>query len=74
MRGKTTITITHSLSTVQHADTIFVLDHGRLCEQGTHATLLQAGGVYAQLYELQNSRGEVAPNISLRRPDTLRVR
>jgi subfamily B ATP-binding cassette protein MsbA len=68
MRGKTTITISHSLSTVQHADTIFVLDHGRLCEQGTHATLLQAAGVYARLYELQNSRGVEAPNVALLRP------
>ena len=53
MRGKTTIMIAHSLTTVQQADVIFVLDHGRVCEHGTHATLLEAGGVYARLHELQ---------------------
>src|ERR671927_367735 len=50
MRGKTTVTIAHNLATVQHADVIFVLDHGRVCEQGTHASLLAVGGVYARLH------------------------
>jgi subfamily B ATP-binding cassette protein MsbA len=63
MRGKTTIIIAHNLSTVQHADMIFVVDHGRVCERGTHTSLIEAGGVYARLYELQNTRGEVAPSI-----------
>jgi subfamily B ATP-binding cassette protein MsbA len=63
MRGKTTIIIAHNLSTVQHADVIFVVDHGRIPERGTHAALVEAGGVYARLYELQNARGEVAPSI-----------
>jgi subfamily B ATP-binding cassette protein MsbA len=59
MRGKTTVMIAHSLTTVQHADQILVLDQGRLCERGTHASLLHAGGVYARLYELQSARGGV---------------
>jgi subfamily B ATP-binding cassette protein MsbA len=59
MRGKTTIAIAHSLATVQHADRIFVLDHGRLCESGTHAALLDAGGVYARLHDLQFTRNAV---------------
>jgi subfamily B ATP-binding cassette protein MsbA len=57
MRGKTTIVIAHSLSTIQRADVIFVVDHGRVCERGTHATLLEAGGMYARLHELQFMRG-----------------
>ena len=54
------VMIAHSLTTVQHADQICVLDHGRLCERGTHTTLLAAGGVYARLYELQQSRAVAA--------------
>jgi ATP-binding cassette, subfamily B, bacterial len=65
MRGKTTIMIAHNLATVQHADTIFVIDQGRVCERGTHAALIAAGGVYARLYELQTTRGEPAPPYSL---------
>jgi ABC-type multidrug transport system fused ATPase/permease subunit len=56
MRGKTTIMIAHSLTTVQQADQIFVVDHGRLCERGTHATLLAASGVYARLHDRQFNR------------------
>jgi subfamily B ATP-binding cassette protein MsbA len=67
MRGKTTIIIAHDLRTVQHADSIFVIDHGRLCERGTHAELIAANGVYARLYQLQSSRGEVVPSPSFRR-------
>jgi subfamily B ATP-binding cassette protein MsbA len=59
MRGKTTIAIAHSLATIQHADTIFVFDHGRLRESGTHATLLDAGGMYARLHDLQFTRSNV---------------
>src|SRR6476659_9349700 len=61
MRGKTTIMIAHSLTTIQQADQIFVVDHGRVCERGTHATLLAANGVYARLHELQFNRGIGAP-------------
>jgi subfamily B ATP-binding cassette protein MsbA len=56
MRGKTTLMIAHNLSTVQHADMIFVLEHGRLCEHGTHSSLLEVNGAYARLYELQHTR------------------
>ena len=48
-RGRTTITIAHRLSTVRDADTIAVLDHGRLVEAGTHDELAAAGGRYADL-------------------------
>ena len=53
MRGRTTVVIAHRLATVQRADHIAVLDHGRLVEQGTHAELVARGGVYAGLAALQ---------------------
>ena len=53
MRGRTTIAIAHRLSTILAADVIFVIDRGRLVEQGTHDELLRSGGLYAQLYEQQ---------------------
>jgi len=57
MEGKTSIVIAHRLATVRRADVIFVVDRGRVVEQGTHDELLQQGGLYARLYELQ-FRGE----------------
>jgi len=53
MRNRTTLVIAHRLATVQKADLIVVLDHGRLVEQGTHAELVAQGGVYADLAALQ---------------------
>ncbi|MGH8805189.1 MAG: ABC transporter transmembrane domain-containing protein [Polaromonas sp.] len=53
MRNRTTLVIAHRLATVQQADRILVLDHGRLVEQGTHAELVSRGGVYARLAALQ---------------------
>jgi len=53
MEGRTTLVIAHRLATVQKADRIIVLDHGGIVEQGTHATLVAQGGVYARLAALQ---------------------
>jgi len=53
MRDRTTLVIAHRLATVQKADLIVVLDHGKLVEQGTHAELVARGGVYAGLAALQ---------------------
>ena len=53
MQGRTTLVIAHRLATVQRADLIWVLDHGKLVEQGTHAELVARGGLYASLAALQ---------------------
>jgi len=53
MRGRTTILISHRVSTVRQADNIVVLDHGRIVEQGSHAELIANSGYYADLYQKQ---------------------
>jgi ATP-binding cassette subfamily B protein len=60
MRGRTTIAIAHRLATVQHADRILVLEHGRIVAEGSHAELVRQGGLYARLAALQLLGGEAA--------------
>lgn len=53
-RGRTTIAIAHRLSTIRDANLILVLDKGKIIERGTHDELIAKGGVYSDMYELQN--------------------
>ncbi|MPQ21186.1 ABC transporter ATP-binding protein [Carnobacterium divergens] len=54
-KGRTTIAIAHRLSTIRDANLILVLDHGEIIERGTHDELIEYGGVYYDMYRLQNS-------------------
>jgi ATP-binding cassette, subfamily B, bacterial len=51
--GRTVLLITHRLASVRHADQVYVLDHGRVVEEGPPAALLAAGGIFGELYDLQ---------------------
>jgi len=64
MKDKTVVVVAHRLSTIQRADRIAVLEHGRLAEIGTHAQLLAGNGVYARLWALQklDLHPEVSPS------------
>jgi subfamily B ATP-binding cassette protein MsbA len=54
MKGRTSVVIAHHLNSIRHADVIFVIKDAELVEQGTHDSLVAAGGVYAELYKLQS--------------------
>lgn len=53
-KGRTTIAVAHRLSTIQHADAIYVFDQGRIVEEGTHSELMRRNGRYAELVNLQS--------------------
>ncbi len=69
-RGRTTLVVAHRLSTVRHADTIHVLELGRIVESGTHDALVERDGVYASLWRLQTGETDHvsldAPGVSTR--------
>jgi len=60
MKGRTSIIISHRVSSAKLVDKIIVLRDGLIAEEGTHETLLALGGVYSQLYEKQMQTDEVA--------------
>lgn len=53
LKGRTSLVIAHRLSTIQNADKIIVIDGGKIVEQGTHDTLMERGGIYRKLIEMQ---------------------
>ena len=55
LTGRSSLVIAHRLSTIQAADEIVVIDDGRIVERGPHHELVERGGLYAELYELQAS-------------------
>ncbi len=59
IRGKTTIIISHRISTIKNADRIFVLDEGKIIEEGTHQGLLASGGLYSRIYWKQQLEEEI---------------
>ncbi len=58
MKNRTTIIIAHRLSSIQNADQIYVVKEGRIAEKGTHTELMDIGGEYRYLFELQNHGGQ----------------
>jgi ABC-type multidrug transport system fused ATPase/permease subunit len=60
MEGRTSFVIAHRLSTVRSADQVGVIDEGRIVERGTHAELLERGGLYAELHRRQFREVEAA--------------
>ncbi|KAM0490767.1 hypothetical protein ACHAP8_011235 [Fusarium lateritium] len=62
-KGRTTITIAHKLATIRNADNIVVMEKGRIIEQGTHHSLLEAGGAYCSLVKAQDLTAAATPEV-----------
>jgi ATP-binding cassette subfamily B protein len=61
-KERATIVISHRLSSLMHADEILFLDEGHIVERGTHDSLIEMGGRYKALYDLQAGKNEAAAN------------
>lgn len=61
MKGRSTIVIAHRLASITDSDRIYVLDHGRVAESGTHRELLARGGIYSRLYQHESREDRIAP-------------
>jgi ATP-binding cassette subfamily B protein len=53
MKNKTTVLISHRISTIMHADQIIVLNEGRIVEKGTHSELIKSKGLYSEMFDKQ---------------------
>ena len=62
MDERTTLFISHRISTLQYADTIIVIEDGQITQQGSHQQLLQQSGYYAQLHAQQNLKQQLEQN------------
>jgi ABC-type multidrug transport system fused ATPase/permease subunit len=60
MEGKTSIVIAHRLATIRRANCIFVVNDGAIVERGTHEELMQSGGLYSELHDIQFQEPHVA--------------
>ena len=69
MRGRTSFVIAHRLRTVAGADQILVIDSGMIVEQGNHASLMAAGGMYSRMFEMQLRGLEVSNDSLIRVPN-----
>lgn len=76
VKGRTTVAIAHRLSTLRNADRIMVFDRGALAEQGSHAELLSADGIYAKLVRMQTqvSRNPTIDHLVAAQPDSRAIR
>jgi ATP-binding cassette subfamily B protein len=59
MKGRSTVLVSHRISTVKNANRILVIDHGKIIESGTHEQLINMGGTYASLYEMQQLEEQI---------------
>jgi len=64
MKGRTTLAVAHRLSTVEHADVIYVIDGGRVVERGKHEELMARGGLYRRLHQLQFANGSQGGDVA----------